>query len=117
LHLLSSMTNPGPQSVTAYRVKTPIVGRSGKFLIHTVIPAGSTVEWQTGDYESGMASVYWARRRVLIMESDLFKHCERVLNAVSPMGEGASRLTGPPPGIDSLSRGSHPPKLHPKKES
>jgi hypothetical protein len=73
------MRNPGPQSlVTTYRVKTPILGLSGKLLIDTVIPAGSTVEWQTGDYTAGLVSAFWVQRRVLVTESDLSKYCERV---------------------------------------
>jgi len=61
---------------TAYRVEVPIKRFAGKLLIDTVIPAGSTIEWQQGDYTCGMASVFWLRRRVLVNESDLFKDCE-----------------------------------------
>jgi hypothetical protein len=74
-----------PSSVTAYRVKIPLQGFTRKLMADTVIPVGSTLEWQQGDYSGGMASVFWLRRRVLVMESDLFKHCERVMDDPSTL--------------------------------
>ena len=72
-----------------YRVRTGLTAFS--LHIHgdrdettpVVIPVGSTIEWHIGDYTGGMAAVYWLRRRVLVMESQLFKFCDRV-------GDGAS---------------------------
>jgi hypothetical protein len=60
------------------RVKTPLRALANKPLGDTIVPAGSTVEWQQGDYAGGMASVFWLRRRVLVMEADLFTQCERL---------------------------------------
>jgi hypothetical protein len=69
--------NPNPP-VIRYCVKTPLHGLTSKPRIETVIPAGSTIEWQMGDYACGLPSVLWLRRRVLVTEPDLFAHCERV---------------------------------------
>lgn len=64
--------------VTTYRAKTDLSGFAKKTLTDMIIPAGSTLEWQRGDYAGGLASVLWLRRRVLVMESELFSRCERV---------------------------------------
>jgi hypothetical protein len=69
-----------PPTLTIYLVKAPLKALAGKPLIDTVIPVGSTVEWQPGDYAGGMASVFWLRRRVLVMEAELFTHCERLVD-------------------------------------
>jgi hypothetical protein len=69
----------GPASHTiAYRVKIPLKVFADKPLTGTVIPTGSTIEWQQGDHAGGMAKVFWLRRSVLVNEGDLFKHCERL---------------------------------------
>ena len=70
--------SPKTSTVTAYRVKSPLHAFSGRLLIDTVIPAGSTVEWQQGEYFGGLASVFWLRRRVLVMEAELFAHCDQL---------------------------------------
>lgn len=69
-----------PPTLTAYLVKTPLRALAGKLLINTIIPVGSMIEWQPGDYAGGMASVFWLRRRILAMEAELFTHCERLVD-------------------------------------
>jgi hypothetical protein len=46
--------------------------------IDIIIPSGSKIEWQHGEYSGGLASVFWLRRRVNVMEADLFTKCERL---------------------------------------
>jgi hypothetical protein len=80
---------PRQQNVTTYRVRTGFTA----FTLHThgdrdettpvVIPVGSTIEWHLGDYNGGMAAVYWLRRRVLVMESELLKFCDRIAEGPS----------------------------------
>ena len=70
---------PKPSLTTTYRVKTALKALAGKPLIDTIIPAESTIEWEKGGYAGGMASVFWLRRRVLVIEADLFTKCERLV--------------------------------------
>jgi hypothetical protein len=80
------MSSPANRpAVTAYRVEFPLRGFTKKPNSDTVIPVGSTVEWH-GDYAGGMASVLWLRRRVLVLEAELFAHCQRI-------GDGPSTQT------------------------
>ena len=71
------MSSPVSQTIT-YRVKIPLMGFGNKSLTDIIIPAGSTIEWQQGEYAGGMASVLWLRQRVLVMEGELFKNCEQL---------------------------------------
>jgi hypothetical protein len=65
--------------VVAYRVKAPLRVLADKLLLETVIPVGSRVEWREGEYYAGgMVVAFWLRRRVLVMEADLFRLCERL---------------------------------------
>ena len=66
----------------AFRVKSPLIAVTKDSIANTVIPAGSTVEWQPGDFGGGVATVFWLKRPVVIMEADLFKQCERVVAGV-----------------------------------
>jgi hypothetical protein len=75
-----------PPTVTTYLLKAPLRALAGKPLMDIVIPVGSMVEWQPGDYSGGMASVFWLRRRILVIEAELFTHCERLVD-----GRGTSR--------------------------
>jgi hypothetical protein len=56
-----------------------------------VIPSGSTIEWQNGEYAGGMASVFWLKRRVLVMEADLFTRCERLGSDFMSLGVSAEK--------------------------
>ena len=62
----------------AFRVKIPLIAVTKDSIADTIIPVGSTVEWQPGDFAGGVASVCWQERPVLVMEADLFKQCERI---------------------------------------
>jgi hypothetical protein len=77
--------NPHPSrrtQVVTYRVKLPVTGFENPHAIEdgsaktTIIPAGSTVEWQPGNYVGRLAIVWWLRRRILVTEADLFANCE-----------------------------------------
>jgi hypothetical protein len=67
----------------AFRVNVPLIAVAKDSTTSTVIPAGSLVEWQPGDFAGGVATVLWLRRPVLVMEADLFKQCERMGKGVS----------------------------------
>jgi len=50
------------------------------------VPEGPTVEMTTCDFTGGVVTVFWLRRPVVVvvvMESDLFKQCERLASGVS----------------------------------
>ena len=67
----------------AFLVNIPLVAVTKDSIANTVIPAGSVVEWQPGDFCGGVATVFWLRRPVVVMEADLFKQCERMGTGVS----------------------------------
>jgi hypothetical protein len=77
--------------MTTFRVRSDLNAFTSKIPNEVVIPPGSTIEWQKGDYASGMASVFWLRRRVLVVEAELFGRCER-LNQPNPR---EPKLTAP----------------------
>ena len=86
------MSNTAPHlEAIAYRVKAPLKALVGKPLIDVVIPIGSTIEWQKGEYDGRMAIVYWLRRRVLVMEADLFRCCERLGSDCISLGVSAEQ--------------------------
>jgi hypothetical protein len=62
----------------AFRVKIPLIAVTKDRITDMVIPEGSTVEWQSGDFAGGVATVFWLKRPVVVMEADLFKQCERM---------------------------------------
>ena len=72
-----------PNKPVAFRVNIPLIAVTKDSISDTVIPAGSLVEWQPGDFGGGVATVFWLRRPVLVMEADLFKHCERLAKGIS----------------------------------
>jgi hypothetical protein len=67
----------------AFRVKIPLIAVTKDRITETVIPEGSTVEWQPGDFAGGVATVFWLKRPVVVMEADLFKQCERMTNGIT----------------------------------
>jgi hypothetical protein len=67
----------------AFLVNAPLVAVTKDSIANTVIPVGSVVEWQPGDFCGGAATVFWLRRPVVVMEADLFKQCERMGRGVS----------------------------------
>jgi hypothetical protein len=69
----------------AFRVKIPLIAVTKDRVTETVIPEGSTVEWQPGDFADGVATVFWLKRPVVVMESDLFKQCERMTSGITRM--------------------------------
>jgi hypothetical protein len=71
------MSSRVSQKIT-YRVKIPLRGFGNKPSTDTLIPAGSTIEWQRGKYAGAVASVLWLGQRVLVKEGDLFKNCEQL---------------------------------------
>ena len=75
-----SKTNPN--KAVAFRVNIPLIAVAKDSIGDTVIPAGSLVEWQPGDFAGGVATVFWLRRPVLVMEADLFKQCERLVKGI-----------------------------------
>jgi hypothetical protein len=77
-HLKTNQAKP-----VAFRVNIPLIAVTKDSVANTVIPAGSVVEWQPGDFCGGVATVFWLRRPVVVMEAELFKQCER-------MGQGIS---------------------------
>jgi len=62
----------------AFRVKFPLIAVTKDSVSDAVIPTGSIVEWQPGDFAGGVATIFWLKRPVLVMESDLFERCERI---------------------------------------
>lgn len=66
------------QSVIAYRVRKRLTAFNPHLGRDEVIPVGSTIEWQVGDYTAGLAGVYWLRQRVLVTDSELFTYCDRI---------------------------------------
>jgi hypothetical protein len=66
----------------AFRVKVPLIAVAKDRITDMVIPEGSTVEWQPGDFAGGVATVFWLKRPVVVMESELFKQCERMTSGV-----------------------------------
>jgi len=72
-----------PNKPVAFRVNVPLIAVTKDSIADTVIPAGSMVEWQPGDFAGGVATVLWLRRPVLVMEADLFKQCERMGRGIS----------------------------------
>ena len=72
-----------PNKAVAFLVNVPLVAVTKDSIANTVIPAGSVVEWQPGDFRGGVATVFWLRRPVVVMEADLFKQCERMGRGVS----------------------------------
>jgi hypothetical protein len=68
----------GSVDPSAFRVKVPLRGFTKKTLADVVIPAGSMVEWQPGNYAGGLANVLWRGRPFLVIEGELFKYCERL---------------------------------------
>jgi len=64
----------------AFRVKVPLIAVAKDRITDMVIPEGSTVEWEPGDFAGGVATVFWLKRPVVVMEADLFKQCERVMS-------------------------------------
>jgi hypothetical protein len=75
--------NTNQTRAVAFRVNVPLISVAKDSTTSTVIPAGSLVEWQPGDFAGGVATVLWLRRPVLVMEADLFKQCERMGKGVS----------------------------------
>jgi len=75
--VVSNVMSPANRS--SYRVVIPLNGFTKKTLAEAVIPAGSRVEWQPGDYAGGLAHIHWRGREFLVIESELFKQCERAL--------------------------------------
>jgi hypothetical protein len=71
----TSVMSPANQS--SYRVVLPLNVFTKKTLAEAVIPAGSRVDWQQGDYEGGLAHVHWQGREFLVIEHELFKQCQR----------------------------------------
>ena len=67
----------------AFLVNVPLVAVTKDSIANTVIPAGSVVEWQPGDFCGGVATVFWLRRPVVVMEAELFQQCERMGRGVS----------------------------------
>jgi hypothetical protein len=72
---ITSIMSPANRS--SYRVVIPLNGFTRKTLAEAVIPAGSRVEWQTGDYAGGLAHVHWGGREFLVIEGELLKQCQR----------------------------------------
>jgi hypothetical protein len=70
----------------AFRVKIPLIAVTKDRITDTVIPEGSLIEWQPGDFAGGVATVFWLKRPVVVMESDLFKQCERMASGISTIG-------------------------------
>jgi hypothetical protein len=68
----------GAADRSSYRVVIPLNGFTMKTLAEAVMPAGSRVEWQQGDYAGGLAHVHWHGREFLVIEDELFKHCEQI---------------------------------------
>jgi hypothetical protein len=66
-----------PAQQSSYRVMIPLSVFTKKTLADAIIPAGSRLEWQQGDYAGGLAHVHWRGREFLVVESELFKQCER----------------------------------------
>ena len=66
----------------AFRVKTPLIAVAKDRISDMFIPEGSTVEWQPGDFDGGVATVFWLKRPVVVMEADLFKQCERMTSGI-----------------------------------
>ena len=69
--------------VVSFLVNVPMVAVTKDPIANTTIPAGSVVEWQPGDFSGGVATVFWLRRPVVVLETDLFKQCERMGRGVS----------------------------------
>jgi hypothetical protein len=63
---------------SSYRVKAPLRAFTKNILGSTIIPAGSIVDWETGDYADGFANIHWQGHQFLVIEGELFKQCERV---------------------------------------
>jgi len=74
--LISVMRGAADRS--SYRVVIPLTGLTKKRLAEAVIPTGSRVEWQQGDYAGGLAHVHWHGREFLVIEGELFKQCGRI---------------------------------------
>ena len=71
------------QSVMAYRVRKRLIAFNPHLGRDEVIPVGSTIEWQVGDYTGGLAGVYWLRQRVLVKDSELLTYCDRIADGPS----------------------------------
>jgi len=71
-----------PKAV-AFRVKSPLIAVAKDSISEAVIPVGSIVEWQPGDFAGGVATISWLRRNVVVMESDLVRRCERLANGTT----------------------------------
>ena len=59
-------------------MKVPLLAVIKDTTADTVIPAGSMVEWQPGDFAGGVASVFWLKRALVVLEVDLLRQCERM---------------------------------------
>ena len=66
------------ESPIAFRVNIPLIAVTKDPITEALIPAGSMLKWEPGDFAGGVANVIWLKRRVLVIEADLFKQCERV---------------------------------------
>ena len=71
------------RKVIAFKVKFPLIAVTKDSVSDTVIPAGSIVEWQPGDFAGGVATIFWLERSVVVMESDLFARCERMESGIT----------------------------------
>jgi hypothetical protein len=67
----------------AFRVKSPLIAVTKDRITDAVIPEGSMIEWQPGDFAGGVATIFWLKRPVVVMESDLFKQCERMASGIA----------------------------------
>ena len=53
---------------SSYRVKAPLRAFTKNILGSTIIPAGSIVDWETGDYADGFANIHWQGHQFLVIE-------------------------------------------------